>query len=530
MKNKQRPLPRTESEAAGIHRMLRNANLPAIVIIAAFFAISRTLYYLAGIRFYDWSDTHLMHYIPAGLLRGDLLQSILYLHIQPPLFNLYRGVVFSLVSGNGAAVFHAVSLLMGLFLSVTLFMLMKNLGVSRRIATILTVLFLVSPACVSFENVLLYPYMVALLLCAASLTLHRYLQGGKSRYAVIFFTLLSILVLTRSLFHLGWFGLCIGVLMVLRRHDWKRLAMAATVPFLLAFGLYAKNAVLFGDFSSSSWAGMSMAKMTVAKLSEEDRIDLVRKGEISELALLPPFNAVWYYSSRVNIPRNKETGIPVLDEEYFNGVGNNWNSLSYIGISRQYMKDSRIVFLKHPEAYLASLTESFRIFFFPASDWFHSMSAFDNRRVAWVERVYNILGGQVSSLFLPGVTTASHFEHLRSIWGMGFLIIVGYCIAVFWGGRFAISSWRTQSPITPSEITVLFMLGTILYVTLVGNLMEIGENNRFRFDIDPLVIVILGLFLTKVSNSTLRLANLRNGPSGKVPNGPERPTVKLSNR
>jgi len=34
-------------------------------------------------------------------------------------------------------------------------------------------------------------------------------------------------------------------------------------------------------------------------------------------------------------------------------------------------------------------------------------------------------------------------------------------------------------------------------VALVGNLLELGENNRFRFETDPLSLCLLGLLLDR---------------------------------
>ena len=47
----------------------------------------------------------------------------------------------------------------------------------------------------------------------------------------------------------------------------------------------------------------------------------------------------------------------------------------------------------------------------------------------------------------------------------------------------------------PFSLTLLFLLINIIYVTLAGNFFEMGENNRFRFVIDPFVLIILGLFI-----------------------------------
>jgi hypothetical protein len=39
------------------------------------------------------------------------------------------------------------------------------------------------------------------------------------------------------------------------------------------------------------------------------------------------------------------------------------------------------------------------------------------------------------------------------------------------------------------------MCFNIAYVALVGNLFELGENNRFRFETDPLSPCLPGLFV-----------------------------------
>ncbi len=45
------------------------------------------------------------------------------------------------------------------------------------------------------------------------------------------------------------------------------------------------------------------------------------------------------------------------------------------------------------------------------------------------------------------------------------------------------------------RMLVLYACLTIIYVALVGNFFECGENERFRFEVDPLHVVLLGLFV-----------------------------------
>jgi len=45
----------------------------------------------------------------------------------------------------------------------------------------------------------------------------------------------------------------------------------------------------------------------------------------------------------------------------------------------------------------------------------------------------------------------------------------------------------------PYALTLLFIWLNLLYVTIVGNAFELGENNRFRFIVDPFFLILLGL-------------------------------------
>jgi hypothetical protein len=126
---------------------------PLLLIMLAFIG-SRLVYYHLGVRF----DPHLLPTqwpcIEVALLRDDLCQSILYLHIQPPLFNLFLGIVLKLFPEHWALAFNITYLLLGLLLSTATFQLMEKLHVPRGMALLLTILFLASPGCVLYENYL----------------------------------------------------------------------------------------------------------------------------------------------------------------------------------------------------------------------------------------------------------------------------------------------------------------------------------------------------------------------------------------
>jgi 4-amino-4-deoxy-L-arabinose transferase-like glycosyltransferase len=146
-------------------------------------------------------------FIDPNLLMNKLFQSIYYLHIQPPLFNLFLGIVLKLFPNNYTLAFNLIYLICGLILAISFFSIATRLGMSNKLGAILAVLFIISPSCVLFENLLYYTYPCATLLCLSALFLHKFLDTSKLRYGGIFLILLSIIVLTRSLFHIIWFVL-----------------------------------------------------------------------------------------------------------------------------------------------------------------------------------------------------------------------------------------------------------------------------------------------------------------------------------
>ncbi len=79
------------SEASAKSRTVpsRLAN-PAVIVVLAFI-ISRVLYYCLGVRFDTIPLFYAWQFLDVNLLQNRLIESVFYLHSQPPLFNLFLG-------------------------------------------------------------------------------------------------------------------------------------------------------------------------------------------------------------------------------------------------------------------------------------------------------------------------------------------------------------------------------------------------------------------------------------------------------
>jgi len=316
------------------------------------------------------------------------------------------------------------------------------------------------------------------MLLASALFYQRFASGSRPADAFALFALIGALALTRSSFHLLWVLLCVGFVLATRRDAWRTVAAAALLPLLLVGSLYAKNQLLFGNFGASSWLGMNVSRITTFAVPPEKREALVASGELSELALIPPFQDLDRYPERYR--RVEPTGIPALDREIKSNGWVNLNNAGYIALSRDYLADARQVLLHHTGDYLEAVRFAFVIFFSPSSisEFLHG----NQHRIQGYVDFYNAL--VFGFVFRVPVVTP-----------ILMLLALGLC-------AFALFRPETLDP--PQRATVLFLGLNIVAVLGVSTFLELWENNRFRFATEAPVLVLNALLLSRGVDALVR--------------------------
>ena len=455
--------------------------------LLAVFAASRIAYYAAGVRLRTESLTRAIQVLPQHLLQHDLWRSLWYLHSQPPGFNAFVGILLHAPGGHLWA-FRIAYPAMGLALALTMFALMLELGTPRTFALVATAAFVVSPITVLYENWLFYSYPVALMLCAAILCFARFARTHRMAYALGFGTMLSLLALTRASYHLlAVVAAGALVLLVCPRAQWRNALIAVMLPLVLVVGLYVKNAVLFGEPTSSTWLGMNLAHMVFSNTPPELRSD-IDANRVSSQALIVPFAPLSRYQN-VGLPR---TGIPALDLVSDRGSAN-FNNRAYIAISDRYLKDVVGFVERHPNVYLRRVGDSYRLASTSAADYF----AFRPNRshVAPLVGLQNHLLGQMHDLDVPPVP-----GDVKPGWGeVAWLVVLQYAAVAIAGAVLVLRALRRRGmPLSVAQRSFVLIAVTVAYATVIGNVLEFGENNRFRFETDPLVCVAIVAFASRV--------------------------------
>lgn len=370
-----------------------------LIFIIAVFIITRIVYYFYfGIRFDTSPLDFYWQYVDPYLLKTDLLRSVYYLHSQPPLFNLFLGIVLKLSPVNYGIIFGLCYSVLGLSFAVSLFLVMTELGVSDILAVVLTSLFMISPFTVLYENWLFYEYPTAVLLCLSLLFFHRFVSDGKFVNGVILFTLLAFIVLTRSMFHMFWFiGIAI-VLILYRTHDYKKVILAFIIPLAIVSSVYAKNLYVFKTFSlGSEYIGHNIARMTTFELPESLRKKLIKENSISPVCSMQIFSSVSAYEPYIKF---KKTGIPLLDREYKTTGFVNAHNLAYLDISNRYLHDAFYVARHYPSICLRSLMRYYKKYFLPPSNtWPFNEENLNYMKIGGLDRIFNLLFFGQKTLF-----------------------------------------------------------------------------------------------------------------------------------
>ncbi|MGH9459166.1 MAG: hypothetical protein ACRD2J_16140 [Thermoanaerobaculia bacterium] len=405
-----------------------------------------------------------MPLLEESLLREDLWRSLLYLHSQPPLFNLLVAGMLRL-PGDFALNYQILNWAVGLSIYILAFRLMSVLGAERAPAVLMTVLFMLNPNSMWMEGAVYYGVVMAALMGAAAFSFWRALESGSARAFALCLLFLTLIPLTRAFFSVPWFLVMVGFVgwafrsHVVARQPRRGALTAFIVPLALGVvivvGFQMKQGILFGQWLGSSWFGCNLATMTAGMSAEKE--SALRRGDVSPLVNVYRNDAVPAYRPFFDVP---VTGIPALDREWKTTGEPNFNHLIYIPVGRQYLSDTVHLIVRNPLKYLLNVVNSVYILSgYQIGVYFDYPSRFFARWAWW----------EIAAPFI------------------GFPLIV---IAIVTGVR------RLRRTERPQRLLLSFMLLNIAYVIAVAVLVEKSEGPLYRYQVDAFLFALLALAAT----------------------------------
>ncbi len=450
------------------------------------FLVSRLLFFALGVRFDAAPLADYWQYLDPRLLEDDLLRSLFYLHSQPPLFNLFLGLVLKWSPVAPSVVFHVLYMAAGLVCHLATFVLMRWLGVGGATAVAVSTILVVRPSFILFENWLMYDVPVTALICLAAVWLALFVRRGSALYAHALFVTLLLLCATRSLFHLAYFGAVLALLAAATRGDRRlRVLRSAAVPLLLLLLLYLKSFLLFGHPGPSTWLGMNLARIATAAMPAAELARLHQQGELSEAATVTPFSPLERYGPELLCPP-RYPGVPALTDRLKSTGYVNYNHEAYIGVSRSYLGDSLWIIRHRPGVYLHGVAKAWYNYFKPQTEISH-VSANSERLRGYVAAGARVLYGRLPLTFDYG----GEAKPIYLFSTLGIPLLVLYALVRVRRSRLRPLARLRRDP--ASRLMLAFMALTVIYVALVGNSLEVWENQRFRFYTDPFLAVLFAM-------------------------------------
>lgn len=459
------------------------------MVVAVAFVVDRLCLWAAGMGF----DAHAIRpRFPADaqwqlldprLLQHHLLGSLWELHSQPPLYNLAVGLLLHLPRGAQVPVAALAWSAMGLVLAVTALALLTALRVPPAVAGgVVLVLVVANPDAAMYERWLFYPEPTAATLTVCAYAGVRFVDGGTRRWGALFFGAGAVAVLLNSTYQWVWWLVLAVPAAVALRHRWRSLAVTAAVP-VLAVGLWVgKDAVLFGSFTTSSWAGMNLATSTLQEQPAPVLARLVRRGVLSPLAEITPFSPVGAYSPRFFHAPPPGTG--PLDERVESNGGTNFDNRVYLAVSQAYLRQDLAFIAAEPGRYATDVARAAMVWALPADDYpfvaglrqpVAAYATFFDAAVLWQPQAAPRAG-----------LVAEFGRRAPSPAQVSWLTVLVTVLAV---AGAPVVAWRARrrDRVLAAGLAMVWWTGTFAFV--VTSLFEVGENNRFAAEVFPLPLV-----------------------------------------
>lgn len=413
----------------------------------------------------------------ADHLSQRLLESLLHLHAQPPLLNLVLGVVLKTSRWLGIAPEHlllAGHIALGAAAVWGFVRLSQRLVERPLIRRICIGVFVFHPAFYLALFQYFYTFHELVLLCLIPLAVIRSLESQRVAAYAVLCGEMALLVYTHSLYHWAFAALLLAAVGSAALPRAPRLArphllcFAATLALLLSWPL--KNALLFGEFSYTTWAGYSFAlELPIAR----ERVP-VRKWDVpAEFA-----------------------GIPVLSERNKLDGSRNWNHHSMIGHAHNLAAVALGTLADDPLALLRKAGLNYWNYTRfsgrnPYTGDFGTagseLPAFAN---AWM-RAYELV-------FYLDPRTASTLAHRayrtppRQSWAVSGFVFAFPLLLVCAG--VALTRRRAETP-PAQQIALGLLMSILLWVLLATLLVDGSEANRIRFPTEPYLLLLFGWLL-----------------------------------
>lgn len=429
-------------------------------------------YALNGSYFQHFPSERMMQTVSVLDLRDAPLESLYYLHIQPPAFDTIRAVLVHLWPADDSKTLayhvdqglYVVWMIVYALLGTLVYTWLEQI-VPTRVAFCATLLFYLHPAAIMYASFLETTMLSSLLV---GWYLYQLWKISQHTGSILLFSLALLAVFfTRSIFQ--WPVLIVSALsLILLRVPRKNIILFLAIAGSIMTIYCIKQYHVFGTLATSTFAGLNCVRSIGTLDSVRDYVpqcEAYIENTYQRKNIPLPFIApvgVLHRATKVPSPFSTTPDV-------------NLNHVSYLVCNQEFLRRCKEQITTKPIIeILESYMENTRIYFLP-SDHYTEHVIVD--RLPW-RLLYSAIFSDISLLILLGSSLAWWIQHHRQrmIVGVGILL-------------------------------------PVLFVFAVSVLFEKGENMRFKFFLEPSLYVFMVSQLYPLVRSRWKWTphNQRNG-------------------
>jgi hypothetical protein len=263
----------------------------------------------------------------------------------------------------------------------------------------------------------------------------------------------------------------------------------ALVPLLVVGAWSIKNVAVFGSWSNSSWMGMNVSYVAHAGVSRHRCHQLLAERRVSSIACTTAFGKPSEYQGRFRHVHHY--GVAATDALYKSSGQPNYNASLYGAVSHVYQRDA-LTLLRDggARAIVRAEAAAYTVWAEPGDD------ALQLKRVRrplagyadWFDRVV-LLRPVATGWNDPARFTANAgaFPLGDALGSISYTLLGLFALSVI-GGVLGLQRGRPGDRVLGCVCVVGLIL--IAYSVVVGNALDYRENNRFRVETAPVVLVL----------------------------------------
>ena len=330
---------------------------PEIIFILVAIFIKIFLVNTLSVSFeYDWIY-QMWHFIDVEYLKKDLLKSLYYFHYQPPVFNLFLGLILKQKVINPESLLYFAFNLMTIGMFGGMFFYYKARTKRKMIYVLFPVIFLFSPQTIIYENWPIYTWTSSFLILMGYFCLAK-IKKKLMLKSLMFFSVMALLILSRSAFHPVFYIFFLLFFSLKYRTNFKEFIIGATIPSLIILSIMIKNKIEFGFAGVGSGLGFSLYKI-VSKKDLDNRIQQ-SNGELDDIMKITPVKSIsTYLRNEEAIYSEKHKRIGLLNEEFKSTrkkfgdeFSVNLGNIHYLDLAKRYQKGALYLIKNYPLEYI----------------------------------------------------------------------------------------------------------------------------------------------------------------------------------